>query len=78
MVNIFTVDILSKQWELEDSADVQDKNVNFIEQIFFSFSMKGRLCFNRGMQTCGSFASKIKFLKKRAKLESPIKTLPLA
>lgn len=34
MVKIFTVDILSKQWKLEESDDVQVKIVNFIEQIF--------------------------------------------
>lgn len=40
MVKIFTVDILSKQWKLKDSDDVQDKNVNFIEQIFCHLAWK--------------------------------------
>lgn len=40
LVKIFTVDILSKQWKLEDSADVQDKIVNFIEQIFSHLAWK--------------------------------------
>lgn len=31
MVKIFAVVILSKQWKLEESDDVQDKIVNFIE-----------------------------------------------
>lgn len=40
MVKIFTVDILSKQWKLEESDDVQDKIVNFIEQIFSHLAWK--------------------------------------